>query len=105
MNKGGSDPWDSSDVDSYIREADVVVLERKRTIKLLVDIFGYHFTGRDSLRLLDLGCGDGILSVNINARHKGHSYCLIDGSADMLIKARANLAGVNATFTTQTFEQ
>lgn len=105
MSEKRANAWDSSRVDFYIREADVVVLERKQTIKLVVDIFGYHFAGRDTLRLLDLGCGDGVLSVNINARHKGHSYHLLDSSGDMLAKARENLQGVNATFIAQAFEE
>ena len=95
----------NAQAEEYVSSADVIIVERERTTKLLLDLFGYHFGGAAGLRVLDLGCGDGALMERLRERHPGHAYVLMDGSRAMLDKARQRLPGDDVTFVRQTFEE
>jgi tRNA (cmo5U34)-methyltransferase len=90
--------------DFYVDFADLFILERKRTAKIMVDIFGYHFMKPENLILLDLGCGDGALTKRIRERYPDNNFTLMDGSKAMIEKAAENLKGNNITFIAQNFE-
>jgi tRNA (cmo5U34)-methyltransferase len=90
--------------DTYVSTADVIIVERRRTMKLLADLFGYHFGERTGLRVLDLGGGDGAITGYLHTRYPNSAFTLLDGSADMLAKARQRLAGKDVVFVQQTFE-
>ncbi len=72
MKKNKSNTWLTEkgleQIDFYVSSADVIVVERNRTIKILLDIFRYHFKEKKNLTLLDVGCGDGILTKNIEEK-------------------------------------
>jgi tRNA (cmo5U34)-methyltransferase len=93
-----------SKVEVYLDIADIVLVERGRTIKILCDLFVQHFKGRDNLNLLDLGCGDATVTGYIQDRCPGNNYHLLDGSSRMIEEARGKLVGENITFMHQTFE-
>jgi len=103
MKKYKGSAW--RNVDSYLTIAEVIVPERNRTMKLLVDIFGYHFEGKECLNLLDIGCGDGIVSDRIRERYGKNNFFLLDGSLEMLEKAKKRIRGENVTFIHQSFEE
>lgn len=107
MTRDTSNTWlaGADQVTRYLSHADVVIVERERTMRLLGDLFGYHFGERKGLQILDLGGGDGIIADYLNERHPGHAITLLDGSADMLQRARERLAGKAITFVQQTFEE
>jgi tRNA (cmo5U34)-methyltransferase len=88
----------------YLSTADVIIVERRRTMKLLADIFRYHFGDKTGLRVLDLGGGDGVITEYLRERYPTNTFTLLDGSADMLEKARRRLAGKDIIFIQQTFE-
>jgi tRNA (cmo5U34)-methyltransferase len=92
-------------VDTYVSTADVIIVERQRTIKLLADIFHYHVGERTGLRVLDLGGGDGVITEYLHDRYPDNAFTLLDGSADMLEKAQQRLAGRDIAFIQQTFEE
>lgn len=97
---------DSKDlIDYYLDSADVIVIERKRFIKLLTDIIGYHFSGGQKLLMLDAGCGDGSVAARLMKKYPGHSFVLMDGSPEMLTRAREKLHGAeNVSFLCRRFE-
>jgi hypothetical protein len=72
-----SDPtntWLSGDAqgETYVATADVIIVERRRTTKLLLDLFRYHFGDRQQGRhILDLGCGDGIITEQMDTLPAG----------------------------------
>jgi tRNA (cmo5U34)-methyltransferase len=110
MNQRKINTWLSSDskelIEYYMNSADVIVVERERCIKLLLDIFGYHFKERNNVRILDLGCGDGTITQRFKDMYPDHQYVLMDGSADMIERAKVKLHGVNNnTFICQSFEK
>jgi tRNA (cmo5U34)-methyltransferase len=97
---------DSRDlIDYYLSSADIIVIQRKRFIKLLTDIIGYHFTGNKKLAVLDAGCGDGSVAAHVMEKYPGHSFVLMDGSPEMLTRAREKLRGAeNVSFLCRSFE-
>ncbi|HNT77303.1 MAG TPA: class I SAM-dependent methyltransferase [Anaerolineae bacterium] len=105
-----SDPtntWLSGDAqgETYVATADVIIVERRRTTKLLLDLFRYHFGDRQQGRhILDLGCGDGAITEQMRHCQPDNVYHLLDGSAAMLDKARQRLPGETIHFIQQTFE-
>jgi tRNA G46 methylase TrmB len=74
MVKGEPNSWGHAQADSYIKTADIVVVERKRLLKILIDIFRYHFGSKENLVLLDLGCGDGVLSKHIASNYPKNEF-------------------------------
>lgn len=107
MKHDKSNTWlsGSDQAKIYVSFAGTVVVERRRTIALLGDIFGYHFGERTGLQVLDLGGGDGFITEYMKQRFPDNAFCLLDGSVDMLEKAEQRLAGKGVAFIQQTFEQ
>jgi tRNA (cmo5U34)-methyltransferase len=107
MTRDRSNTWlaGADQAKTYLSSADVVIVERERTVRLLGDIVGYHFGSGRALQVLDLGGGDGIITEHLQRRYPGHSFTLLDGSAEMLEGARQRLAGRAVTFIQQTFEE
>jgi tRNA (cmo5U34)-methyltransferase len=96
---------DRSKVDTYLDISEIVLIERRRVIKILADLFTHHFRGRENLNLLDLGCGDAIVTRYIRDRSPRNNFHLLDGSSRMMEKARENLVGGKISFIHQTFEE
>ncbi len=88
----------------YVKYADLLVIERKRTLIILERLFNYHFSVKKGLILLDLGCGDGVLTKYIQSKHPYNTFHLLDSSEFMIDKAKQNLAGDNFIFIKETFE-
>ena len=107
MKQDASNTWltGPAQADDYTSTADVIIVERQRTMKLLADIFRYHFGKQTGLRILDLGGGDGVITEYLQERYPDNTFALLDGSADMLEKARQRLKGQDAAFIQQTFEE
>ena len=60
--------WDRDSAKSYLQNADLMVVERKRMLTILERLFTYHFQQRKGLTLLDLGCGDGFVTGVIRSK-------------------------------------
>ncbi|MEK6582724.1 MAG: class I SAM-dependent methyltransferase [Nitrospirota bacterium] len=74
----------------YIDKADIYIVERRRMFGLLVSFYNHFLRGKPN-RILDLGCGDGILAHELLKVDDAISATLVDGSADMLRKTRERL--------------
>jgi len=105
MKKDETFKWDDKKfVEFYADSADVIILERQRLIRLLLEIVYFHFPSLAGLNILDLGCGDGIISRHIYNKSPDNSFFLVDASEEMLKKAKINLSGANATYRHSTFQ-
>ena len=107
MKHRSSNKWlepDPSWIDSYLSSSDVLIVERYRMLKILSDICGYHFDKCQNLMMLDLGCGDGIVTKYIREKYPHNNFTLMDGSLDMIEKAKKNLTGDDVSFVHKTFE-
>ena len=89
----------------YAQNADRMIMERDRLIGVLVAFYG-HFLGKEKkVSVLDLGCGDGGLTLEIAREFGNVSPTLVDGSPDMLEKAKANLHTAGAQFVEASFQE
>jgi tRNA (cmo5U34)-methyltransferase len=75
----------------YRDSADVYIVERKRMLGILKSFYE-HFSGsKPNSHILDLGCGDGIVIYELLKVNNSIEATLIDGSEDMLNKAKDRL--------------
>ena len=90
----------------YLETADIRVVERRRMLAILQSFY-QHFLGyKLQNSVLDLGCGDGILTNALLAIDGSISATLVDGSEDMLNKAKERLTGFkNIKFIKASFQE
>ena len=92
MKKDATFKWDDKDfVSFYTDSANFIVLERQRSIRILLEIVAFHFPSLSGLHILDLGCGEGIITKYIYDKSPSNNFYLLDASEEMLNKAKANL--------------
>jgi tRNA (cmo5U34)-methyltransferase len=75
---------------NYLDKAEIYIMERRRMFGILRSFMG-HFLASSDKHILDLGCGDGILTEELLQVDGSLSATLLDGSDDMLAKARQRL--------------
>jgi tRNA (cmo5U34)-methyltransferase len=96
MKKDATFKWDDKDfVNFYTNSANLIVIERQRSIRILLEIVAFHFPSLSDLHILDLGCGEGIITKYIYDKSPNNNFYLVDASEEMLNKARANLSSGN----------
>jgi len=105
MKKDVTFKWDDKEfIDFYSRSANIIMLERQRCIRILLEIVAFHFKDLSGLNILDLGCGDGIITKLIREKAPDNNFHLIDASEEMLGKAKVNLNDDKMSFHHLTFE-
>lgn len=72
----------------YRERADIILPDRQRLFQVLRSFFRHHLAGRRSLRVCDLGCGDGALAAELLAVDSTIILDLVDGSRETLAVAR-----------------
>jgi tRNA (cmo5U34)-methyltransferase len=76
---------------NYLDKADIYIVERRKMFWLVSSLFT-HFLGKErNVKLLDLGCGDGILTEELFKVRNDISATLTDGNEGMLKKAEERL--------------
>jgi tRNA (cmo5U34)-methyltransferase len=76
---------------NYLDMADIYIVERRRMFGILSSFMSHFLSLSDHRHLLDLGCGDGILTEELLKVNSSLLVTLLDGSDDMLAKARQRL--------------
>ncbi|WP_456474144.1 class I SAM-dependent methyltransferase [Candidatus Pyrohabitans sp.] len=99
--------WSEKDfVDEYLETADIQIVERRRLLELLKSFYKHFLGNKKQNRVLDLGCGDGILIHELLKVDSAISATLIDGSEDMLNKAKERLSSFkNLNFIRASFQE
>jgi len=102
-----STQWDKLENNkAYLDIADIVIQDRNRLIKIMKSFFKYYFPDNAKIKILDLGCGDGILSKSLYLYNSNIDILATDGSAEMLEKAKMNLKDIpSVRFKQITFEE
>lgn len=91
---------------NYLDKADVYVVERRKMFWFVSSLFAHFFSGKEDIKLLDLGCGDGVLTEELLKINKAISATLIDGGEGMLKKAKERLKEFRGTtFIKATFQE
>ena len=75
----------------YRDDAEVFIVERKRLLEILKSFYKHFIGNKPHNNILDLGCGDGILISELLKIDNSIEATLIDGSEDMLNKAKDRL--------------
>ena len=75
----------------YRDSADVYVVERRKLLDILKSFYGHFIGNKTNNNVLDLGCGDGIVIQELLKIDNSIAATLIDGSEDMLNKAKDRL--------------
>ena len=75
----------------YRDSADVYIVERRRLLDILKSFYGHFIGNKTNNNVLDLGCGDGIVIQELLKIDNSIAATLIDGSEDMLNKAKDRL--------------
>jgi tRNA (cmo5U34)-methyltransferase len=90
----------------YRETADRIIPERQSLLWIAASFYRHHTRDGRRKRILDLGCGDGILA-QILSRQDGEAHIVLaDGSAEMLASARQRLSGNQKTdYLQTTFEE
>ena len=76
---------------NYLEKADIYIVERRRMFSILRSFMSHFLSSSGNKKILDLGCGDGILTEELLRVDGSLSVTLLDGSDDMLAKARQRL--------------
>ncbi len=79
----------------YRDNADIFIVDRRRMLSILQSFYLHFVTDGTVKKVLDLGCGDGIVTSAIAGVDGRLSATLVDGSEDMLRKARERLNGLH----------
>ncbi len=90
----------------YRDNADVFIVDRTRLLAVLQSFYAHFVKDGTRRKMLDLGCGDGIVTSVVAAIDRSVSATLVDGSSDMLRKARERLNGLHrTTFIRSSFQE
>lgn len=81
-------------IQQYIDNADIYIVERQRMLGLMVSYYLHFIRTGPGKSILDLGCGDGILTHRLLSIDRELAATLIDGSEEMLSKAATRLEGL-----------
>jgi tRNA (cmo5U34)-methyltransferase len=89
----------------YRDNADIFIVNRKRMLAILQSFYVNFVKIGKQKTMLDLGCGDGIVTAAIADIDPSISATLVDGSSDMLKRAEEQLAELkNVRFVLASFE-
>lgn len=97
--------WSQSEASHEYRDnADGYIPERYRIIGIVQSLYEQFVMGRPGIRVMDLGCGDGIIMQHL--KRGDAEAVLVDGSAEMLAAARRRLQDCSGvTFVQATFQE
>lgn len=95
MSKFEKSEWSKKkSTQEFIDNADFYILERKRLFKIMKSLY-MHFLKekikKEPLKVLDIGCGDGILTEQLLNIDNSIEGTLLDGSSQMLENAKKRL--------------
>lgn len=77
----------------YLEDSDIYIVERRRLFEILKSFYRHFLANKRKNKVLDLGCGDGIITRELLKIDGSISATLVDGSQEMLTKAKEKLSG------------
>jgi tRNA (cmo5U34)-methyltransferase len=107
MNDFNKSAWaDNKFAENYLDKADVYIVERRKMFWYVSSLFQHFFARRENIKLLDIGCGDGVLTEELLKANSAISATLIDGNGGMLKKAKERLKTFkNVSFIKASFQE
>jgi len=84
--------WAKPDfVQQYRDNADIYIVERRKMYEIMKSFYRHFISNNKGPDILDLGCGDGIITHELLSIDRSIRATLIDGSDDMLQKAKERM--------------
>jgi tRNA (cmo5U34)-methyltransferase len=107
MNEFKESAWaDNMFAQNYLDKADIYIIERRKLFWFVSSLFNYFYKGKNGIKVLDIGCGDGALTEELFKTNSSLSATLIDGNEGMLQKAKDRLKSFqNVRFIRATFQE
>jgi len=107
MSDFNKSAWaDNTFAENYLDKADIYIVDRRKMFWFVSSLFQHFFAERDGIRLLDIGCGDGVLTEDLLKSNRAISATLIDGNDSMLQRARERLKSFqNVSFLKASFQE
>jgi len=107
MSQFNASTWTQAENCQHYRDtADHYIVERQTLLRILASFHSRFLGVGRSHRVLDLGCGDGILGATVLAVDPSIRLIEVDGSEEMLAAARRRLAGhPQAEYCQRTFQE
>lgn len=110
MSKFEKSEWSEREhAKEFMENADIYILERKRLFTILRSFYRYFLVSDPSkkpVNVMDMGCGNGALTMELLKEDNTINSTLIDGSLEMLENARENLSDYhNMNFIHKTFQE
>ncbi len=94
MNEFEKSNWNRADYSQdYLDNADIYIQDRKTLLNVLASFYRNFFKNK-KIRILDLGCGNGILSKTLCNQKGDKEIIVTDGSKDMISAAKEELEGL-----------
>jgi tRNA (cmo5U34)-methyltransferase len=78
----------------YRDHSDNYLPERATLLRMLASFYRHFVKGNGLKRILDLGCGDGVLAKTLYEQDQEIDITVTDGSQDMIEAAKVNLSGL-----------
>jgi ubiquinone/menaquinone biosynthesis C-methylase UbiE len=98
--------WNQPEYAREYRDESDYYIPHRATLMHLVGSYASAFLGTlPRPKLMDLGCGDGAVSLALHRALPAAEILAADGSADMIGAARKRLAGMPVEFRTISFEE
>lgn len=80
-------------IQEYLDNAEAYVPFRQAKLEMLRMFYLHFLSGKEVRKILDLGCGDGVIADVIIRADSGVRATLVDGAEEMLDKARERFSG------------
>jgi tRNA (cmo5U34)-methyltransferase len=107
MSDFNKSAWaDNKFAENYLDKADIYIVERRKMFWYVSSLFQHFFAGRENIRVLDIGCGDGVLTEELFRADNAISATLVDGNDSMLQRAKERLKVFqNVSFLEASFQE
>jgi len=107
MSDFNKSAWaDNTFAENYLDKADIYIVERRKMFWYVSSLFRHFFGGGENIKLLDIGCGDGVLTEELLRAHSAIAATLIDGNDGMLLRAKERLnAFQNVSYLKASFQE
>nr|WP_319373905.1 class I SAM-dependent methyltransferase [uncultured Methanobacterium sp.] len=110
MSKFEKSEWSEREhAQEFMENADIYILERKRLFEILKSFYRYFLGNNGSqkpVKVLDLGCGNAAITMELLKEDNKINATLVDGSLEMLKNARNNLKNYkDMNFIHKTFQE